>query len=235
MNDLDYNVIINRKNIKNLYIRIDKDLNVVVNANKELTTQGVYNVLRLKDDWIKKRIEIMKKRYAEVDDLQDKTIGILGRRYKIDVIKSDEDKIDLEKDKFILYSKEDDIEYQTVLINDYLKKTFDDILNKKLICECKLRAEEVGIRRKFTLRTRIMKTRFGSYSVKTDRICLNVCLVKYSEDIIKSVLLHEMCHMRFRNHQKWFYRTLYKMCPEYDKFCEELKSDFFFKDTWFLV
>ena len=233
--DFDYNVIINRKNIKSIYIRVDKDLNVIINANKKLSTQGVYNVLRLKDDWIRKQIKKMEKRYTSVDSYEGQTISILGKRYEMEVVKSDKDDIEVTSDKFILYSKEDDMGYQTKLINDYLKTVFSDILNNKLLQECKQIAEEVGIRRKFSLRIRLMKTRFGSYSVKTESICLNLCLVKYSNEVIKSVLLHEICHLRHLNHQKGFYRTLHKMFPDYDRYADELRSDFVFKDTWFLV
>ena len=44
---MDYNVIINRKKIKNVYIRVDDDGNVVVNANKRVKDKYIYDLFNV--------------------------------------------------------------------------------------------------------------------------------------------------------------------------------------------
>lgn len=37
-------------------------------------------------------------------------------------------------------------------------------------------------------------------------------------DFIDAVIIHELCHIVEKNHQKNFWRLVYKHCPEYEKF-----------------
>lgn len=235
MKRFDYNVIINKKNIKNLYIRVDNNLNVIVNVNKKIKDADIYKFIKDKEPWIKKRISDIKNINNDVVSLEGKIISVLGEKYYIKIVKEDFNRIDVISDKFILYTKEDDIKYQIKVINEYLNKAFYKVLNDDILDECIKIAGKEKIKCDFTLKVKFMKSRFGSYSAKTNTVCLNLCLIKYDREIIKSVLLHEICHIRHMNHQKYFYKTLYKMCPYYDTYSKVIKKDFKYIDTWFLV
>jgi len=232
--DIDYNIIINRKNIKNLYIRVDDNLNVVVNANKKVKDKHIYDFLKKKEKWIYKRLNAIKEK-TDITSLNDNYISILGDLYKIEVIKSDEDRIIIDEDNLFLLCISDDLYYQTNIINSFLKNVFVNILENKIIDECKKDVEKINIYKNFNLKVKLMKSRFGSYSLKTNTICLNLCLVKYNEEVIKSVLYHELCHMRYMNHQNEFYNILNKVCPKYGDYSKILKKDFVSSDTWFLT
>lgn len=229
----DYNVIINRKNIKNIYIRIDDDLNVVVNANKNIENDYIYSILKEKEPWIKKRIDDMSKN-SHIKDLDCKNISILGREYLIRIIKSNKNIIEI-KDKILyIFTEYEDISEQIKIINEYLKEIFVNLLNDELINSCIAEMERFKIKKDFNLKIKLMKSRLGSYSLKTNTICLNLCLIKYNKDIIKSVIFHEMCHIKQMNHQKGFYNMLYKVCPDYDDYSRIIKKDFKYSNTWFL-
>lgn len=73
----------------------------------------------------------------------------------------------------------------------------------------------MGIKKPYNVRVRKMNTRFGSNSSYTHTITYSLDLIHFSKDIISSVVIHELCHDSYRNHQKGFYNCLTKYCPEY--------------------
>lgn len=67
-----------------------------------------------------------------------------------------------------------------------------------------------------------MKTRWGSCSRKGN-ISLNLHLIKLSEQCIKEVILHELCHLVHFNHSKEFYALMTAEMPDWKKWKKELK------------
>ena len=59
-----------------------------------------------------------------------------------------------------------------------------------------------------------MAKRWGSFSPK-GRILLNPELVKAPTECIDYVILHELCHVKHRGHDKGFYRLLQRMVPDW--------------------
>ena len=57
------------------------------------------------------------------------------------------------------------------------------------------------------MRVRYMKTQWGSCS-NEGKISLNSALVYLEKDLIKYVIVHELCHLRFLNHSPLFWRLL---------------------------
>ena len=54
------------------------------------------------------------------------------------------------------------------------------------------------------------------------KITINPIVVKYSRKFIDYIVLHEYCHLKYKNHCKSFYELIAKYEPEYEKF-EEMK------------
>lgn len=76
-------------------------------------------------------------------------------------------------------------------------------------------AEKLGI---FPSKINIkkMQTRWGSAS-KDNVINLNEFLLKAPKDSIDYVILHEICHLRFRNHSHNFWKLIRKLMPNYEE------------------
>lgn len=68
------------------------------------------------------------------------------------------------------------------------------------------------------------KTLYGCNHKKTKMISLNIILIHYSEEIIDSVIVHELAHYYHMNHQKEFYNCIYSFLPDYDKLDKKLKK-----------
>ncbi len=66
------------------------------------------------------------------------------------------------------------------------------------------------------------KTRFGSCSGKNS-LNFSLYLMLYSEGAVDYVVLHEICHIAFKNHSKEFYNLIGRYMPEYQTYIKELK------------
>ena len=67
----------------------------------------------------------------------------------------------------------------------------------------------------YKVRANMMKSLYGSNSMKTHSINLNLKLFCYTEDCIDSVVVHELAHDTHRNHGKLFYKKVLKYFPDY--------------------
>ena len=65
---------------------------------------------------------------------------------------------------------------------------------------------------------------FGSNSKKTHTLSFQIDLIHYSEEIIETVVIHELAHEFERNHSKKFYNIVYKYCPRYKELQKKLKK-----------
>ena len=67
------------------------------------------------------------------------------------------------------------------------------------------------------------KTRFGSCTGKNS-LNFSLYLMQYSEGAVDYVVLHELCHIRHKNHGKDFYALIAQYMPDYRKYIKELRK-----------
>ena len=73
-------------------------------------------------------------------------------------------------------------------------------------------------------RVRKMKTRWGSCNVKDKRIWLSSYLGAYPEECLEYVIVHELCHLLERGHNKRFYALVASCLPDWKVRREILKN-----------
>lgn len=66
------------------------------------------------------------------------------------------------------------------------------------------------------LRVQKMKKRWGSCG-KQGKIILNTALVKAPLSSIDYVIMHELCHLKIRQHNERYYRMLRELMPDWEK------------------
>tara|TARA_B110000259_G_scaffold188056_1_gene244697 strand:+ start:3092 stop:3682 length:591 start_codon:yes stop_codon:yes gene_type:complete len=111
-----------------------------------------------------------------------------------------------EKQQKILLSDEELKEYSKVLINrlNFLAKKYN--------------FTNVG---KVTIKNQ--KTLWGSCSSKNN-INLNINLIRLKQELIDYVILHELTHIRIKNHSKIFWKELERFVPNVKLVDRELKG-----------
>lgn len=68
------------------------------------------------------------------------------------------------------------------------------------------------------------KTRWGSCSGKKN-LNFNCLLMLTPPEVLDSVVVHELCHLKEMNHSKRFYDEVYKVFPDYDECDKWIKKN----------
>ena len=69
---------------------------------------------------------------------------------------------------------------------------------------------------------RHQKTKWGSCSGKKN-LNFNCLLLLTPTEVMDSVIIHELCHLKYMNHSKEFYNEVLRVCPDYKKHNRWLK------------
>jgi predicted metal-dependent hydrolase len=71
------------------------------------------------------------------------------------------------------------------------------------------------------LQVRLQRTRWGSCSA-SGTISLNVCVLFQPADVMRYLLIHELCHTRYMNHSRRFWSLVESLQPNYERLDREL-------------
>lgn len=74
-----------------------------------------------------------------------------------------------------------------------------------------------------SIKYRKNKRTWGSCNFKNG-LNFNTLLVKFPLEVIEYVVIHELAHIKYKNHSKDFWNLVYKYCSDYKKREETLKS-----------
>ena len=99
----------------------------------------------------------------------------------------------------------------------YTKEKFKEIVEKnanELVKQTGLVPNKITIKK--------IKYAWGSCSNKKN-ITINLELIKYSEQAIRYVILHEFCHIKYMNHSKDFWNLVEKYMPDYKQVKKKFK------------
>jgi predicted metal-dependent hydrolase len=71
---------------------------------------------------------------------------------------------------------------------------------------------------------RCQKTKWGSCSSKGN-LNFNCLLMLTPPEVIDSIVVHELCHLKYMNHSKKFYEEVLKIYPDYRKWDKWIKDN----------
>lgn len=202
LDDIEIDVIIERKKIKNIYFRIKEDLKLYVSCGYLCNDKYIEKLLKDNKNGIKKM-------YANMLNKTNikKDIYYLGN--KMNYIYGD--KIYIDGLNVYGPSIED--------INNYLEKNSIDIFKNRLD-RLIIQFNDLP---KFRLRTRHMKTRWGVCNKSSMTVTLNTELIHKDVSLIDYVIIHELCHFKYMDHSKYFWMEVEKYYPYYKLARKRLK------------
>jgi predicted metal-dependent hydrolase len=98
-----------------------------------------------------------------------------------------------------------------------IKQLYENWLTEKAKPVFETKVKEYSMRLEVRVRLTViknLKNRWGSLT-KNNVLNLNVNLLKAPEDVIEYIILHELCHIRIKEHSHHYWDLLHKYVPNY--------------------
>jgi len=215
---INYSIIKTRRR-KTSEIIVNKDV-VEIRAPFDKPEREIRNLIQDKANWILKK----QKEYSEMNPEivkpifgENSTLPYLGKNYPLKIFRTEtRDTINFTDGQFIVYiqpSKSVTTEHVEELYEHWLMKAARRIFVNKV----KSYSEKLGIEKPERVSIKKLKNRWGSLGKKGDVVNLNVNLMKASENIIDYVVLHELCHLKVKEHSHHYWGLLHKFIPDYQE------------------
>ena len=210
---------VTKKKIKNFIIRIYPDLRIAVSVPLHASSKDIENFIQNKKEWIETTLKKIEMAKENKNNLKENIIRILGKKIEKKMIESDLERIRLTDTSIYIYSKdigntkiekkilEWKVERLKVILDEYLTK-YTKLLNKNI--------NYYQIKK--------LSSAWGIYHKRENYISFNFDLIEKDIECIEYVVLHELCHIFYMNHQKDFWALVEKYMPDYKARRKKLKD-----------
>lgn len=209
---MDIKVEITRKKIKNIILKVTSDERVLISAPTRVPQSYLKEFIKSKEDWIVKKLEEVKNRKKkEINYKSGEEIIYLGKKYYLEVINYYTEKVVIQDEKIYIYCLENSTtEDRERIFKNWLKVELGTIL-KDLTYKI---GKMIGYLPN-EIRIRDMKSRWGSCISARKVITYNLQLAFQPLSLIEYVVLHELAHIPYPNHQKEFWNFVEKFIPDW--------------------
>ena len=209
-----------KKSLKNSYINVDKN-GVVVKTNERTTDKELQEFIIKKASWIVEHLQGYKAQ-PDFEIVTGARLYYLGKSYYVEVEECDVDNVCVT----FIHSKFK-IQVPLNCNQSTMHKAVDAFYKERAIKKItpfvkkwsklmEVQPEHISYRR--------AEKRWGSCS-PTNRISFNYHLMKISTSLIEYVVIHELSHIKHKNHSKAFWAEVKRFLPDY-KAREELIKGF---------
>lgn len=202
-----YDVIIEKKNIKNTYLRVKEDLNIYVTTSYLTPDIVIKRFVNNNINFIRKQIDKQEKRLEKKLNyyyLGDKINIIIDKDIKHTTFINNnlyvKDKKDIDK----WYKKQTRLVFEEHLNNIY-NNFSEKVPYPKLVI-------------------RKMSTRWGVNNKNLIKVTLNSELIYKDPKYLDYVIVHELSHFIHFNHSKEFWKLVGENCPDYKKLRKEIQE-----------
>ena len=211
-----------RRKMKNIYLKVEKNADVVVSAPPRTPNYIIKKLVQENIDEIKlRRTNILKNGHTVKNYVTGEKHYVFGKELTLEVRLGDKNKVTLSNDKLLLSVKDKYQDREQIVTRELRKVVYNkclEFLNKyeKLM---NVHVEQLRIKK--------MKTRWGTCNIEAKRIWINYELVKYPIECLEHTIVHELTHLLETNHTPRFYTLLGKYYPNYrenDKLIKEFSK-----------
>lgn len=207
-----------RKNVKNINLTIQPDQHIFVSANKDVTLDEIKSFVENKGRWIVSKLDYFKRHhpYEKIprEYVSGETFHYLGRQYQLRVMEAEEDIVRFYRGTIEMFTTDvgNFTKKKQLLQNWYnqrCKIIFHDSLTRMYK---KLRYKGIP---KPDLHIRKMNVRWGSCLTQEQKIILNKNLIIAPRHCIDYVVLHELLHLQYPDHDYHFFTQLQIHMPNW--------------------
>jgi len=203
---------------KTMEIAVHPDGTVIAKAPMDSDIALIEKKINKRARWILRQLEYFRQFTPKTPDrcyVNGETHLYLGKQYRLKLTKGNQESVKLSRGFFHITSRDEPTpEITRKLLNKwYLKKAsvqFEESLER---CWPKLNRFAFT---KPAISIKRMKKRWGSMSYK-GMITLNTNLIRAPKECIDYVVIHELCHLKYRDHSPAFYKLLDSVIPGWEK------------------
>jgi len=213
----DITITLERKNIKNMYLRVlPPNGEVKVSAPIFLSDDAIRDFIISRKEWILKKQRLIQenKIAAQLKYKNGEKHQLWGEEYTLQLIKNDNIKsaiVDIEKSVIYLpVPPRSTIDKRKKILDEFYRKEL-----QKAIPEASKKCINIVGRTPAEIKVRKMKN-WGNCK-QNGIITLNLNLAKKPPICLEYVLIHELCHLIEFNHGKKFKKLMDKFCPNWKK------------------
>lgn len=209
---VEIKTIKNTKSVK-LYVKNGK---IRINKPKYVSEAKALNIIY--DNAAKVYEMYMENRSYQIENVLNNDMNILyfGDFYRLTVQNVEKSRVNLEVQNscIIIFASLDDekrLEKITSALEKFYKKRLDEVLSQKIDYYSKLMGVNIC---GYSIKK--MSSRYGSCNIKTHKLNFNINLAFMPQEVISSIVVHEIAHVIYPNHSKEFYNFVYKYSKNYD-------------------
>jgi predicted metal-dependent hydrolase len=212
---VEYDVI-KSKRVKTSEIIVDEN-RIVIRTPSNKPQSEIHQIIEKKVRWIldkQKQYSAFKKEINKPVFESGSTLPYLGRNYPLEIRENSggEGNIRFQRGKFVfLFSTNEWTRNQIKsLYEEWLKQRAQKIFSNKVkeySKELKIEIQKIVIKN--------LRNRWGSVT-KEGVLNLNVNLLKSPSKVIDYIIIHEMCHIKFKAHSHHFWSLVHKIMPGYN-------------------
>ena len=217
-----------RKNIKNVHLKVFRNLDVVLSVPMTVHSDWMDSFLNNHIEWIDDQITKYKKSsgYNNLSSIRSgSSTQLLGKDVRIYKEASLIDQVELDEKKIFIFLRDiSDEEQAQKLFDQWWRNTASDIFQSETEKLYQKIFKKYGLNQPKIL-VRKMKTLWGSCTPSKDKITLNEYLLKADIRCIQYVILHELTHLIYSNHSKDFYSFLTIHMPDWKERKKQLDNE----------
>lgn len=217
-----------RKSIKNVHLKVFRNYDVVMSVPENVPEEWIIEFLTKRTKWIDTQITKYKLASGtnNLDVIKNGTsIQMLGKDLRLHIALSLRNSIDIDEKKITLYVRNANNSKEVTKCfgkwwRDQAYRIFDseiETIYNKVIKKYDIPRPSLYVRK--------MKTMWGSCSPKLNKITLNEALLKANIRCIQYVILHELSHLLYENHNSKFYDFLTIHMPDWQERKKQLDNE----------
>ncbi len=216
--------ILPSQNRRSISIQVYPDCTVKVRVPRWLPQKNIDQIIEQKQAWISKKIEHFQQNQKNLPRKKEYVSGevfcYLGKEYQLRVVEA--------KNNSIMHTESEIFIHKTPKrsVKNILTKWFSDMA--KEVFEERLKVNFAIFSKKHqypypNLTLRKMKSRWGSMS-SDGNMTLNTHLIHTPFECIDYVIMHELCHLKHKNHGAKFHKLQGEFTPNYKEIKRRLED-----------
>ena len=207
-----------RKNVKNVNMRIYPDGSIKISASRRVPRETVEAFIRSRSSFVFGAID--KYNSAEKNAPGERVLNdgemitLFDDTLVLRVMKGSANVARVENQALLLIVKDtEDRGIKERTLDAFLRVELEARMNRLLPELCRTFDKELDPPK---IKTRRMKSRWGSCNASERKVTINTALADHPEACLRFVLMHELCHLIHPDHSKSFYDTLTRAMPDWE-------------------